>query len=251
MMNTTTERALTALRLADPASDDQASEAGLQTAVLDRILADSGAPEAVTERHARGRRLALGSALAATTAAVIVAGTLPMPWSHGHKTSEAWAIETRADGALDVTIRFDDLRNPGALNEALQERGARTVVTALSAPGECTSPVPGDPNHPPALRVSVEAGQDPKDAIRAAQLEQEPWLTHDRASEATSLFTIHPDLIPAGDQILIMYTWMSPQGPDGTSGDALGTSTMLVPHVPPCVPAIEDQVRNADGIGVR
>jgi len=216
--------------------------------MLTRILADDGAADAASPSRITPRRLALAGAMTAVVAAVALAGTVTTPWSHGQKAASAWAIQAQPGGAIDVTITFAELRDPTALNRALQQQDARTVVMQRSAPGACTTPVPGDPAHQPVLRVS--GGQDLYQAMR----EQWPWLTLARGSDAdpgVSLYTIHPALIPAGDQILIMYSWESTQASDGTPGGAaLSTTWMLVPSLPPCVPATQDQVHDANGIRV-
>ncbi len=214
-----------------------------------RSQTDSRRPRTHDRSHAgsvrpsrRGRQFVLGAGALATAAAVTIAGVITMPWSHGRQSAAAYAVEQKADGSLQVTVHFDDLRDPSALNRDLAQHNAHTVVMARSAPGACRSSILTDPQHRMILHGTSEAG------LQAQRRAQAPWLTESEQPEpgdqrGTAIFTIHPELVPAGDQLLVMYTYLPTRQPNGTAGsDTLGFSSLPVLSLPGCVPAAEDQV---------
>jgi hypothetical protein len=179
--------------------------------------------------------------------ACVGAGTLVLaPWSHG---AAAYAINRNADSSLELTVHFGDLHDPAGLNAALSKAGGRTVVMAISAPGACRTPVVGDPKHSPILHIA--SGEDPGEAWQSAQ----PWLSGNHSADrakGTGIFTIHPDLIPAGDQLLVTYRYSNSVKPDASDGgEVLQISSLLVAEVPPCVPSSQDAVVSGNGIGSR
>lgn len=229
-----TEDALNQLRRADPVMDladtDPVDESG---AMLSRILREP-VDQATGPRQTnppRRRRLVLAGAVTATAVAgVAIAGVVSTPWSHGQKSGAAWAIDGQADGSLRISVKFDGLRNPAALNRELRRRHAHAVVMQYSAPGACTATLQEDPAHPPTFHLLP--GQDPAREMRR----QAPWLivNDEKGSDARiRLFTIHPDRVPSGDTVLVMYS-LSPHMP-GVSGDPM-YSSMLVRRVPSCLP---------------
>ncbi len=236
------------LRASDPAAAQVLPDprAAVARAMLEQIL-DSAEP-AATRRRAPRRRVLIGGAVAAAAAAAAVVGVVSTPWSHGHPATSAYAVDRHADGTVRVSVHWDELRDPAALNAELQRLGARTVVIQRSAPGGCTTSFAIDPAHsgiengPPDLR-------DP--AARKAYFERlSPWVDPESSSADGTVFTVRPDKIPAGDTLLAPYEFVPDSSGPHRDG-ALGLSWLLVPVVPQCVPANGDSVLTPTGVRVR
>jgi hypothetical protein len=235
-MNTTTEDALTRLRLADPAAHQTLHSADVSArTMLEQIVAaepsspNTDAPPNV--RHLPVRRLAVGAAVAAT---VVAGGAIAMPWDHGTPGSAAYAVDRHADGTIDVSIKTADFTDPAGLNAQLAADGAHTVVMKVSDPGACDTALAVDPRVAQGFRV--EPGQTVEEAAQAAM----PWidLHLDNKDPQVALYTIHPDQIPTGDSILIPFQYApSVNGAGESAGAVLGTHVTLVTQVPDCVPA--------------
>jgi hypothetical protein len=256
-MKTSLDTALARLREADPMPADTTRPDAHGPALLVRILDSAGdhtvaAPDR-RRRRSRPARLALAGAVAAAAAAALVAGVLPLPWSTGRVSSTAYAVTEHPDGTVDVTVHWNELRDPDALNTQLRQAGVRAAVMLYSAPRQCTTPVPLDPAYSVFhvdLREHPELANDPH-AFQAYMDSLTPWIDTppERSGDPDdmSVFTIHPDEIPSGDQLLILPRWLPPEG--GTS-DALELRTLIVPALPPCVPSPEESVLTRDAIEV-
>src|SRR6266545_1734436 len=168
---------------------------------------------------------------AAAMAVTAVAGVVAMPWSDGQVSSAAYAVTRNADGTVDVTVRWRQLHDPDALNAQLRQAGVRAAVMLYSAPGQCRTPVRSDPAYSTLhfdMRQHPELANDPHDG---------------------SVFTIHPDAIPSGDQLLILPRWDRTQG--ATTDDTLELRWLIVPTLPQCVPGPEDSIMTTNGIEPR
>lgn len=259
-MTTTLDAALARLRNADPAAatpvdaletdpDASATLARILGLVDDRSLAHPN-----RTRRRRLRRLALAGALAAAVAVTAVAGVIPLPWSHGQASSAAYAVTKNADGTVDVTVRWNQLRDPDALNTQLRQAGVRAAVMLYSAPGQCSTPVRSDPAYSAMhldMRQHPELADDPR-ALAAYLRSLTPWISDAPQSsepDDVSVFTIHPDAIPGGDQLMILPRWGRTEG--ATTDDTLELHSLIVPALPQCVPSPEDSVLTSNGIEPR
>jgi hypothetical protein len=251
-MNTTTGAALARLRSADPGSGMRAADPDDATAraMLDQILAEA---TPVPGRRRTERRLVLAGAVAVTAAAVVAAGVVATPWSHGRPASAAYAVTADGDGAVSVTVHWDQLGDPAALNAELARLGARTVVMRVSADGACRTGFATDPAHPPYLRIKFDEHPELRDPARFREYEwsQTPWLDQTSRWADGVAFTIRPDRIPAGDTLLIPYELgpRQPAQPAGVDGAVRGS--MLVQDVPACFPGPADAVYTTNGVEVR
>jgi hypothetical protein len=168
-------------------------------------------------------------------------------------SSAAYAVTKHADGTVGVTIHWNQLRHPDALNARLRRAGVRAAVMLYSAPGQCRTPVRTDPAYTIMrldLRQHPELANNPR-ALAAYLRSQTPWL--DRAEQPgnatdVSVLTIHPDAIPRGDQLLILPSW---DRPEGATNEALALGSLIVPALPPCVPGPADSVMTRNGIQPR
>jgi hypothetical protein len=253
-MNTTTNAARARLHSADPASTLPVPDPRDVTAqaMLERILAApaSGAPA----RHGRPRkcRLVMAGVVAVTAAAALAVGVVAMPWSRGHPAAAAYAVAKHADGSVSVTVHWDELLDPAALNAELARRGARTVVMPRSAEGQCTTGFATEPAHSDPVPIDFVEHPELRDPTRfKAYLDAlSPWIDYVAGSGDGAVFTIHPDKIPAGDTLLIPYEFV-PSHPTQASRTPLGFTSMLVPEVPACVPSDADSVYTRTGVQVR
>jgi len=259
-MTTTLDSALSRLRNADPAAATPVD--ALETdpharVLLTQILGsadDHSLAQSKRTRRRRIRRLALAGVLAAAMAVTALAGVIPMPWSHGQMSSAAYAVTRNADGTVDVTVRWNQLHNPDALNARLRGAGVRAAVMLYSAPGQCRTPVASDPAYSTShvdMRQHPELANDPH-ALAAYLRSLTPWIEHAQQSgkgDDVSVFTIHPDAIPGGDQLLILPRWDRTQG--ATTDDTLELRSLIVPVLPQCVPSPEDSILTRNGIEPR
>src|SRR6266540_1214674 len=98
-------------------------------------------------RRRRIPRLALAGAVVAAVAATEIAGVIPVPWWHGQAPSAAYAVTKNPDGTVDVTVRWNQLHDPDALNARLRQAGVRAAVMLYSAPRRCRATVALDPTY--------------------------------------------------------------------------------------------------------
>ena len=250
-MNLTIDNARSRLRAADPAATRDAADpnAADAQAMLTRILDSAEPAPAPVRRRSPQRRLLLGGAVATAAAAATVIGVVSLPGSHTSPASAAYAVAKHADGSVSVSVHWDELHDPAALNAELQRVGARTVVIQRSAPGGCTTSFAIDPAHSGIARGKLPDLRDP--AARKAYFERvSPWVDPESSSTDGTVFTIHPDKIPAGDTLLAPYEFV-PDASRHNSGEVLGLSWLLVPVVPQCVPADADSVLTPTEVRVR
>jgi hypothetical protein len=218
-MSTNLDTARARLRAADPTDPVDPHDASAR-AMFERIITDSSEPVRVRSRSPR-RRLLLAGAAVAAVAAVATAGVVTTPGSHGHPANGAFAVTPQADGSIKLIVRWDQLRDPAALNAELARLHARTVVVRESV--ECTT------------SVAVDATS------------QHPWITYDAGFQPSTgtvftnssgipnaVFTIRPDKIRAGDTLLIPYEFAGFPATKTHPG-ALVYGSLLVATVPQCV----------------
>jgi hypothetical protein len=101
------------------------------------------------------------------------------------------------------------------------------------------------------MRKHPELANDPR-ALAMYLRSLTPWIDHPLQSgepEDVSVFTIHPDAIPSGDQLLILPQWHPTEG--GTTDDPLELRSLIVPALPQCVPSPEDSIMTSNGIEPR
>jgi hypothetical protein len=134
----------------------------------------------------------------AAVAAVVTAGVVVTPWSHGHPAAAAYAVVKNADGSVTTRVGVLALIDPAqlaALNAKLADAGVRAVYIADSADGQCTTPVAKDP----------------------AVTTEEQWASGEGPGPDGTLvitgFTEHMDQYPAGDTVVIAYELGDPAGP--------------------------------------
>jgi hypothetical protein len=255
------DAALSRLRDADPAEATPVDTLGTDPyahAMLTQILGSADdhslAEPNRTRRRRRIRRRALAGAVVAAVVVTAVAAVVPMPWSHGQMSSAAYAVTKNADGTVAVTVRWNQLRDPDALNAQLRQAGVRAAVLLYSPPGQCRTPVPADPAYSTLrldMRQHPELANDPL-ALAIYLRSLTPWIAHPQQSgepEDVSVFTIHPDAIPSGDQLLILPQWHRNEG--ATTNDMLELRSLIVPALPQCVPSPADSVMTRNGIEPR
>ena len=209
--------------------------------------ASAPAPAGVAVFRRRPRRFFVGASVTgAATVAVTVAGVLTTPWSGGKPAdtaAAAFSVARNPDGTVGLEVRWRDLRNTDALNALLKKAGVRGE--ALLPTASCTARVALDPKYS-TINVSLLKHPELRDPKRlAAWLEaQRPWLRFGKvASDDTTVFTIRPDLIPAGDQLLIPLERKRTVAPDGALGtDAISVGGLIVPTLPSCVPTSDVSV---------
>lgn len=240
-MTTNLDNAMARLRAADPATTADPKDAGAR-AMFERI-AVSTEQEPVRKRSPR-RRLALAGVAAAVVAGSAVAGVVATPWSHGHPADAAFAVARHGDGSISVVVRWDQLHNPAALNGRLARLHARTVVIQTSA--ACRASFAVDPAHNGIFHVDLTKHPElRKPGAPAAWLRtHQPWINYSKDG-TRSAFVIHPDKIPAGDTLLISYSFTPTQT---NSAEALASRSMLVPRVPRCVETPEHIVYTPQGV---
>ncbi len=215
----TVDQAMARLRAADPAphpaTETTDPHSPMARAMLERVLAtpQTTAGAAETPAPRRRRRFALGFGAAGAVAAV-TAFTVLQPWSAG----PAYSFEDRLDGSVAVTFRPDQLRDPATLNAELARRGARTVVMAMVAAGQC----PAEPDLDPSFRLLV----DPTEQELAEQLAK--WPVKYELHEESVLITILPERIPQGESLVFGYALLTAGGE---------RTTMVRPAVVRSVPA--------------
>jgi hypothetical protein len=213
------------LAASDPAGDlpaeatDPASPRA--EAMLARIATAGAARPAPTHRPAHPRalkRVVVGGTLAGAAATVLLA--VPMPWDHDGPGSAASAYAvTRDRGAVRVTVHWGDLRDPAALQGALDRAGAHVKVFVRTAAATCQGP-----------------GNTVGYSSRAVQ-----WTVPARNRQDTG-FVVQPRLFPA-DGTFVVSVVVAPAGTTGLSTFAPDrpqveqiSSYMVVGAVPSCAP---------------
>src|SRR6266536_3273866 len=96
--------------------------------------------------------------------------------------SAAYAVTKNPDGTVDVTVRWNQLHDPDALNARLRQAGVRAAVMLYSAPRRCRATVALDPTYSTLhvdLRQHPELAKHPR-ALVAYLRSQEPWIQYDR-----------------------------------------------------------------------
>lgn len=181
-----------ALRAADPAIGLRAEANSAQAqALLADILAS---PREDIASHGRApatfrpggvdgwwtprRRLALGAG--ALGIAAVVGALAPQLWGGAAGgPAAAYAVTPKADGSVEVTVRWADVRDLDRLKDALQKAGIPTAVAPHGASGYCDS----------------TAGRDPADEA----------LNKVAATGDTSLdgYVLRPALFPAGSTLVV------------------------------------------------
>jgi hypothetical protein len=200
------------LRAADPAAeatvDVRTPEA---QALLARILA---APRTVEERRGhRVRRMTL--AAAAVTAALTVGLAVPMPWQHEGGTAAAFAVTTRPDGSYRVVIKWADLKDPGALQAALDRvRAPVRVLTGVLLPR---------PDRPVSQPPCAEPTSGQPYSAQAVE-----WDFPDQAREVNG-FVVHPSAFPTGG-VLVVEVFFAP----GRTTPSSTLSYMTIGGAPTC-----------------
>jgi hypothetical protein len=259
-MTTTLDTALSRLRNADPAAAtpvDALETDADQLALLTEILDSPDDRSSAQPDHARRRRmprLALAGAVVAAVAATAIAGVIPVPWWHGQAPSAAYAVTKNPDGTVDVTVRWNQLHDPDALSARLRQAGVRAAVMLYSAPRQCRATVALDPTYSTlhvALRLHPELAKHPR-ALVAYLRSQEPWIQYDRQRSGdpdhVSVFTIHPDAIPSGDQLLVLPRWLRMEG---APTEALELRSLIVRALPQCVPNPSTSIMTRNAIEPR
>jgi hypothetical protein len=103
-------------------------------AVLEAEVIRTAANSLGGQRQRRRRRARIGALAGAGVLAVAAAVTAPVLIGQ-HGSSAAWAVETRADGSVEVTIH--QLRDPAGLERRLVEAGIPAYVGFVPAGMVC------------------------------------------------------------------------------------------------------------------
>src|SRR6266540_5722440 len=113
------------------------------------------------------------------------------------------------------------------------------------------------PAQPPFNRLRNSPGQHPElakhpRALVAYLRSQEPWIQYDRQRSGdpdhVSVFTIHPDAIPSGDQLLVLPRWLRTEG---APTEALELRSLIVRALPQCVPNLGTSIMTTNAIEPR
>lgn len=120
--------------------------------------------------------------MTAVAAAALAVGSTRLPWSDDEAapTASAYAVTAEPDGSVDVTVRWSELSDPGALQAALRANKVPAVVLLESEPGGCPQPR--------------------QDGIKLPEGTLAPGTG---TSPERQRFTIRPVLIPAGGTVVI------------------------------------------------
>ncbi len=200
------------LRAADPAADVAADPHAPQAqALLMRIVAE---PRTVTRRRRR-RAVRLGFAAAVAGAAAAIALVLPLTGGHGGGlTTAAYAVTRHDDGSFRVVVHWAQLRDPAALQAALDRAGAPVrVLTGEELPAGSRGPVPACAEPTSGLPYSARAVQ---------------WDFPDQASEVNG-FVVRPAAFPRRGT-LVIEVFFAP----GSSVPTGSLSYMVIGRVPTC-----------------
>jgi len=245
-MTKTLNCALSRLRNSDPARTAPVDASGTDPVAQAMLLRIVDSTDELTaagpgrRRPHRTRRLVLaGTVTVALLAAA--AGAVPMPWSDGQPASAAYAITRNADGNVDVTVHWSDMADFDALNAELRQAGVRAAVMPPSERGRCSARVQVDPAYsgPARLRMSEHPELANSRAAMTAYLQSRtPWIGWQDERDGTSLFTIRPGKIPAGDHLLIVARW--DEGASAATEGPLELRSYIVRALPECLPSVED-----------
>jgi hypothetical protein len=179
----------TALRTADPAAgihpDPSAPEAT-------RILAGVLATPRMTRRRSRApRRAIVGSALAVCAALAVFVGVGSNPASHLGQA--AYSVTRSTDGTVHVVVRWSALRDPAALQRALDRAGARVRIFVV--------------RDGTTLCAHGTSGAYPQGAVE--------WHAPIDANTENGI-VVHPDEFPAGATFVLVVE-LAPSGSTGLS----------------------------------
>jgi hypothetical protein len=156
-------------------------------ALLHSIVVTPRTAEAPARPIRRLRPLLIGTGLAGAVAAAAVALT----WSGGEPAhapsarAAGFRVTTDQDGSVDVRVDVRQLRDPAALQRALDQSGVRAVVLHLP---------PGGPSDRPCAQHTSAAITPDKVEIAS----QVP------ANEPTIAMVIHPDRFGADETLTIL-----------------------------------------------
>jgi hypothetical protein len=209
------------LRDADPARGlDTDSSSPQAQALLARVLAlppqRPGAVHRLAD-HRSVRRIAIGGLLAGAAATVALAA--PLPWDDGAGTTgAAFAVTAEAGGAVRVSVHWEELSDPAALQTALDRAGARIKIRIETATGSGLDTCP--------------AGRPVDYSDRAVQ-----YLSPGSAGGG---FLVRPKEFPP-DATFVLTVTMAPAGVSGLSTMPPGRpqieswgASMISNPVPPC-----------------
>jgi hypothetical protein len=230
-MTSRTDIAISLARSANPVERDPDGSAWADAegrAAFERIIADPRTAPASTaaarlrrptRRRPTRRRLALGVGLAAAAGGAVALVGLPGAPNHGGTpAAAAWAVTPNADGSVSVVI--NEYRDAAGLQAKLRAAGLRANVTA--APSKCALILPdggelaqfyGDIStfRAPYTWQRLFAGssswitQGPGRGIAQDSGGKTVTLPGGEVMPAHLTFTIHPDALPAGDDVNIGY----------------------------------------------
>jgi hypothetical protein len=210
------------LRSADPAAGLAPDPLGIDgQALFERIVAEAPSPGPRVGRRALGRaaptrparRILIGGTVgAALLTAALVA---PLPWRDGSGLgSAAYAVTAESGGATRVELRWSELRDPAALQAALDRAGAPVRIltgttlspNVLATVRACAQPTSGLPYSARAVTWDLPAGSDFNGIV------------------------IHPKAFPAGGTLVIEAFYRP-----GTHVLESTLSFMAIGKVPTCV----------------
>lgn len=191
----------TALRDADPAAGAHVMPT---SDAADEMLCDILATPRVEAPAHRRRRLVLGASTVGAAAAAAVA--VPMLLAGGGSgAASAYAVERHADGSVDISIDFDQFRDPAALQRTLDAQHVPAVV--LSGTGSSITvgkdgKIHGDYTRPACSRYR-SLGSDP---AKSPHDPDQPvsYGTSPRWKDIS--MRLHPDLLPADGTFVVLIT---------------------------------------------
>jgi hypothetical protein len=181
----------TALRTADPAAGVRPDPTSPQAR---RLLADVLAEPRPTHRH---RTTVVGGVLAVAAAVAVFVGVGSNPAAH--LGPSAYSVTRSGDGTVQVVVRWGRLRDPQALQRALDRAGARTRVFVVSDGARLCAP----DNTIPYDSGAVD------------------WHAPGSAQEDNGI-VVHPDKFPAGATFVLVIA-LAPGGSSGLSTFAPGS----------------------------
>lgn len=210
----------TRLRDADPArAFDPDPRSATAQAMLARIVTtprDEQPSRRTWKTSPSATRIAIGATLSA--AAVTAALVVGIPWNHGvGTTAAAYAVTTGTDGAVHVSVHWNRLRDPAALQAALNRAGARVVVRIQTAGHDCPAA-----SHVVGYSTNAVQWQSPGNANGG-------FTVHPADFPKDATFVLTVDMAPAGTSGLSTFAPSQPQM------EGFGAS-MVVGPIPKCSP---------------
>ena len=159
-----------------------------------------------------GRLVVAALAAAAVCGAVVAGDVVTWPWSPDASVSMAYGITKHSDGSVDLLIRWDEVKDPSALQDQLRAAGIPAVVIVESPTGTCAEP-PQD---------GTQAGYGAINTLGSSNPQQ-----HDQG------FVIRPSLVPPGSTIVIALPF---PGEPGGSGNGFVSMYVTDQAPPTCIP---------------